>query len=482
MVDFKLIKGCLINFRRSSIIFHCLENLYLLQVKPDKSFPLWKIFTLVRWAYVYCYESNLLKDADTNDYKYILTLIEKFETDYDGLNFKGVTSINKSFRIIAYQQFPTQEKYYHALIDRQVILYTTLTTKDDLENKFEEITKIKLLDFLRLSEVTYLWLFKDRYDAAYQIERSITKDYVNLLKDMFPIDIIYTFLNLLTTKSVEEIIPLHKTKNERLQLFESNLFATKPFLLFNNHYRIIHRSIFIQTIKHFIYTCLKERHSGFTEAFGKRLENYIELGLRENQIDFSREKQIKRNHTIPNEEKVVDYLVENNILIECKATELKPLSGTTRLPDILSRELDHSIVKAYQQMITTANNINRQETWYGIIVTYKDLYIGFGEAGWDEFLKEPMEEFAREHNYSLEVLPPNQLFFVDIEYWDYMMQAVKDREISIKEILEKAILNNKNDAEKVMLFDQILNKYFKVKTFTLKYLNDAQQIYKKGIF
>jgi hypothetical protein len=167
----------------------------------------------------------------------------------------------------------------------------------------------------------------------------------------------------------------------------------------------------------------------FPSDFGKRLERYLELELIENKIRYESEATMQKNYRLG---KVVDYKVEDDILIECKAIELHPRSGVSRLPSILVNDLKSSIVKAYTQLLSTAIVIDRNIPWFGIIVTYKQTFIGFGRDAWDEFLREPVEKFAAENNISIAVFPPENLLFLTIEDWDCLMQLIKEKKQPLK--------------------------------------------------
>jgi hypothetical protein len=213
----------------------------------------------------------------------------------------------------------------------------------------------------------------------------------------------------------------------------------------------------------------------FPEDFGKRLERYTALGLKENNLNFLNETQLKKSHHLS---KVTDYLVENDILIECKATELHPRSGVLRTPNILTNELNSSIIKAYCQLLSTATSLNRNKEWFGIIITYREMYLGFGSDAWNEFMESTVEKFANENNIDLNVLPPKNLFFVTIEYWDYMMQVIKEGKGSLKEILIKGreLNSSPNPVDRVFLIEQVLKKHFKIQSLDLSYLNRAHKM------
>lgn len=257
-----------------------------------------------------------------------------------------------------------------------------------------------------------------------------------------------------------------------MQLYETNFFTLKPLILFRNQYRIPHRKIFVQTIKHFIYNYLKENSTQFPEEFGKRLEKYVELGLKENKMIYLSEASLKSRYQLG---KVADFVIDDDILVEVKAIELHHRSGVMRTKDILINDLDTTIIKAYTQLLETANKINPAKEHFGIIITYKEMYLGFGADAWEEFLKDPIEKYCSENSINISVLPSQNLCFINIEVWDKIIQAIKDGKATLKEILVKGKELNALDhpAESVMLMEQVIDKHFYPSQITLSYLKDT---------
>ncbi len=148
MIDFELIKGRIQKHRLSSIVTKSLELLNEVQRRDDKGFPFWNILVLIRWAYLYTTDSPLRKPIQPHEFNQLCTLIRDFEAEYDGLCFKNKREVNRSMRIIAYQQFPHQEKFHNSILSRHLVIYTKLQGKFNIPNEFEKLTEIKLKSFL----------------------------------------------------------------------------------------------------------------------------------------------------------------------------------------------------------------------------------------------------------------------------------------------------------------------------------------------
>lgn len=226
---------------------------------------------------------------------------------------------------------------------------------------------------------------------------------------------------------------------------------------------------------------MKSKSPRFTEEFGLRMERYLELGLREIGASFMNEKSLKAHY--PTLSKVADYLVDHNILIESKAIELHPRSGILRSEEILNSEFERSIVKSYQQLLSTASSIDCNREWLGIVVTYKDLYNGFGKDAWKEFLEAPITKFISQSKISLETLPPENICFLNIEDWDHMIQSIRHGQGTMESIIRKAMDMNasKNPSDKILLFEQALRSHFSKGENNLSYHIQARQLLDKEL-
>jgi hypothetical protein len=470
MVDFNLIRGRIQKHRLSSIVHYTFEALNDIQRGNDKSFPIWNLLALLKWTYLHTTDSILRTPIKPHEFYQLLTLVRQFETKYQGISFQSKRSFDQSFKIIAYQQFPLQDPFHNSILSRQIVLYLRIYSKYNVAGKFEQHAKIKLKSFLEYSFFTYFFLNLDQIGKRY--DGYLMDSYFSLFKLKWGESELKKYLELLTITSPTDFTKLHKLNSEILQLYETVFFTTKPFVRFRDSYRIPHRSIFNLTLKHFIYSYLKENCPLFPEDFGFRLEKYVELGLTENKIPYLNETSLKAKYNLG---KVSDFLVLDNILVEVKAIELHPRSGVIRSKEILVNDLSKSIIKAYCQLIETATKINSEAQHFGIVVTYKEMYLGFGNDAWQEFLCEPIEEYCKTNSLDVSVLPPQNLFFINIEDWDFIMQAIKTKGVSLKEILLKARELNlvENIAEKISMMEQVIKRCFYSPHLTLNYLKDA---------
>ena len=255
MVDFDLIKGRIQKHRLSSIIHNTLELLNAVQRNDDKGFPVWNLFTLIKWSYIHTTDSILRTPIKEHEYQQLLELIKQFETKYSGISFKSKTTVNQSFKIIANQQFPLQDKFHNSILSRQIVLYLQLqsSTTFDLDKEFKQLSGINLKAFLEYSYFTFFFFNFDTVRPDIRYDGDLFESYFTLFKSKWGNIELENYLDLLTLKSRSDFEKLQKLNNEVLQLYETNFFTLKPFILFRNQYRIPHKQIFTQTIKNFIY-------------------------------------------------------------------------------------------------------------------------------------------------------------------------------------------------------------------------------------
>ena len=112
----------------------------------------------------------------------------------------------------------------------------------------------------------------------------------------------------------------------------------------------------------------------FTSEFGDRIEKYIKLGLDEANIDYEGESQLKEKLK-DEKNKVVDYLIEGQVMIECKGVEMHPMPRIAPNRENLSNYFKNSILKALtQQVVNISQKLELpKDQIYIIIVTYKEF-------------------------------------------------------------------------------------------------------------
>jgi hypothetical protein len=249
---------------------------------------------------------------------------------------------------------------------------------------------------------------------------------------------------------------------------EYTFMTLLPFRLAGKSLRLIHESLFNYSGKYFIYDFLKSNDEQFTTEFGKRLEKYVRLGLEEIYVKYKTESQLKK--ILPNNSSLVDYFIENeNIFIECKASEIQAHVAINPEDDVIYQGLKKTFIKAYfSQLAPVAKKISPENENWGIILTYKEY---FGGDFPDLF------EIGNKYNEDIsnvKFLPPENVFIIDLESWDRLIAIIKKEGITLKNILMKIKAANTDPATKKLLIRQHLEDY-KIEFLELTYLKEAGQ-------
>ncbi len=471
--QFEQIKNRIESYGWQSQILGCLQILDHLQKNKIVRFPVWNVIILLKWVLIHGQRSKQLPEATIEDVEETLKLVDDFTENNQFINFKDSSNIQRGMRVLAYQQFWLQDEIRNYHLERQIVLYKLLSHKFDIEEEFMKVTSLTIEDFLSICSSIALYFNLDELNEEYEYDGFLYGDYFDWFKGHFGENKLKLFFNLLKLVDIEGIVSLQKMSNEIYQLYETNFLSTKPFLIVNSKFKVPHKAIFFQTCKHFIYDFMKAKSEKFSAELGKRMEKYLKKGLEEARVEYMTENSIKSTFNITG--KVVDFFLPNNVLIESKAIELHPNAAVLRYSEVMSSTLKNSIVKSYCQLLSTAQSLNNKAPFYGLVVTYKEMYLGFGEDAWSEFLAEEVGIFIGANNINLEVLPPENLCFIDIDTWDYLIQAIIIHGFTIQELIEKSKQVNLKASTKRMLLDQVLKSYYPIKNINLSYLNEAKK-------
>src|SRR5690606_32656398 len=97
---------------------------------------------------------------------------------------------------------------------------------------------------------------------------------------------------------------------------------------------------------------------------------------------------------------------------------------------------DTSATKAYTQLLSVAHNM-KSKIQFGIVITYKETLLGYGEDSFKEFMQEPIFAFLELHKIDLSVLPPDRLVYITLEDWDRLIRLKIYTGQKMAEILNK---------------------------------------------
>lgn len=470
-MDFKQIRNKLRKFTYESLVIHLLTILKEQENIISKPSPFWHPLLLLKWTLEFAEDNRDSKVAERNDVIKLIKGLEGLERSHATFDLKRNGRLSKTFTILSFQQFQYQKRIWYDTFARQIYLFTLLRHKYDVEKSFQEKTGLTIIEFIKSLNVFWVSVINSELSQI-PYAGFVTQVHISILNSFLGQDKTNSLVSLLTVsrESIQSILEKDSRaiRNYDLQIFETSFFTKRPFLLFRDRLIIPHRDILNHAIHYFIYEFMKNHDERFPEEFGDRMEKYIQLGLEENKIEFVPERELK--NILGKESKVVDFVVEKCVLIEAKAVEPRPIVSVNPTDENLAKELSKNIVKAYAiQMLTVANSLQGIDEYFGVIITYKDLYLGETEDIWEQFLRDEIMKIIRDEK-DLEKLPADNLFFIDLATWDLMMQIVKSKGVTVKDILLK--VRTERRTTRLFSLHMYLDSY-EIKRFDLSYLDKS---------
>lgn len=465
-ITFNYIRNRLREYSKKELLDFC--YLYLDLSKEERR-SIWFIFLLMKWTYLYAEEKYPIKKLTEDKYVKILNAVSNFNQEHISSFIKD-KNIDRAFYILHSQQFYLQKSVYKEVFAIQLKLYNSLTGKYDINKSFEEKTGFSIFDFISLTQIVWLYINIEQLpERGLKFEGILENDLLEVASEITSREKVKSFLQLLVLNPlnpVEKILDFKRNINKvELQSMETTFFTIFPFQIHNNQIKLVHKSVFIHTINYYVYDYLKSNDEFFPTEFGRRFEKYIELGIKEMEYKYKTEKQLEK--ILKEKSNLIDFQLENdNIYLECKAVEIQAISMVNPTEEILYNSMKGSILKAYfKQLLNVSKQISPNEENWGIILTYKELFwsrfTNLYELGKDKF----------DNSSDFMIMPPENVFLIDIYTWDRIVQIVKDKKATLLEILQKAKLNNSNDETAKALFSMHLDEY-NLERFDLSFLKD----------
>ena len=474
-MDYKPIRNKIRRFTTESLTREILLLLRKIEINEKLRLPFFHLLLLLKWNYEFSDKNYGAKKATRTDITKLCDKISELEMSHAIFRFSTSSGLRKPFIILAHQQFTYQQRCHWDTFARHKILFDDLRSKYDINKSFQNLAGITVFDFLYISFVLYIIFFIAAVDKNLKgIYRGyISPENIDTLKLIFPEEKIIKYIQLLSTnptKLAEDILKDGRgIRSYNMQSFEASFFTRKPFFFYNNVFLIPYKDILYHTFHYFIYEFLKQKDHQFTTELGARLEKYVQLGLDELNLNYQKENDLREK--FGKKSKVVDYIVDDRIFIEVKAIEVKPYVSANPDDQILAKEFRKNITKAYLvQMMEMINRMQPNVECYGIIITYKKLFLGNSIDVWEQFLKKEARKIGLENKMRL--LPPENLFIIDIESWDRTLQILKTNKISLVDVLEKIKNIDANPQSKKFNFSMHLDD-FKINKINLSYLLEA---------
>jgi len=449
-VTFNYIRNKIRNYKTEDLLGLCY---YYIDHKNKEKFPIWVIFTLMKWSYVHGGYNTISKKLDEKEFLKIINLIFQFNNNHVIGFIK--TNIHSSFHILYSQQFYLLKSVHTTVFATQLKLYSTIQGKYDIEKSFKEKTGLSIFDLIYLQQI--LWLITIDTEDHFKYRGYITNDLIRIMSQLTTEEKVTSFLRLLTLDSSDASEKIQKfkrgIKNQNLQPLETSFFTIYPFQTWNNAIKVLHSSVLNYFFNYYIYDFMKSEDESFPKEFGNRFEKYIEFTIKELGCKFKNESEIKK--ILPKNSNVVDfYIEESNIFIECKAIEIQAYTSINPTEELLYSSLKDSLLKAYfKQLINVAKTINPNEENWGIILTYKELFWG----DFTELYQLGKDKFTNPED-SVYIVPEN-VFIIDIYTWNAVVQIIKDQKASLIDILRIAKVNNSSSETRKQFFNMHLDIY-----------------------
>jgi hypothetical protein len=462
--EFSYIRNRIREYRKEDIIDYSYQ---LLDLNKNDFKPIWFVFLLMKWTYLYGGEKHPSKKLTFEKFNQILKGIADFNQEHIS-NFIVSGKIDRAMSIYFSQQFYLQKVVHKEVFALQLKLYKSIAGRYDIQKSFKEKTGLSIVEFLFLSQIFWLYVQSAKNkETNLNFNGHLEIDFLNVCAEMTSTKQVTNFIELIVLdpeNSKEKINNFKRNlRSEDLQSLERTFFTMYPFQIFNGKIKLIHESVFNYFINYYVYDFLKSYDKNFTTEFGDRFEKYIGISLKEVKLNFLNENELKKKLKVNSN--LVDFCIsESNVYIECKAIELQPIPQVNPTDEILYNSLKDSILKAYyKQLLNVSKALNTEKQNWGLIITYKELcWSRFNELF--EMSKDKFENSKDSH-----YLPPENVFILDIYSWNTIIQILKDGKATIVEILEKARENNSKPETRKQLFSMHLDEY-KVYNFDLNFL------------
>ena len=207
----------------------------------------------------------------------------------------------------------------------------------------------------------------------------------------------------------------------------------------------------------------------FMNKFGKIFEEYIARGVDYMGLPYRCERTLQRTLS---KGKVVDFLIVDdncNILIDAKGVEMNQLGMVGHRPEVILDKTESSVVKGIEQGTEVADKLKSIPQIDGLqtgcenfllVVTYKDFYIGNGETFYETIGKGKVDKLRSV--YDVSQLPYENMYFISVDDFDYLVRLVHDGQCSFAEAIKKIreADQDPNLNKRTFLFRYSLNTHF----------------------
>jgi hypothetical protein len=430
----------------------------------------WKILLFIKWVLI---ESISSPDSGKEPQNYeIISLFKSLDRCYELYESVSLPKEDKGwhflFRKLAFEQFPFQKPINRCVLARQNLLFGYLELQHPIRRKFFERAGIELTSFLDLAFV----LVGIELISA---NRIVAESSFRLLAKYYPENTINKFLQLISAdlltirRYLNDLQTKHNPKTEH-QLFEMSPLKRYPLLNKGTQYCPYSKRLLYISMQHWVYDMLRDNEherEWFGSQFGPLFERYVEEVITSMSPHVITEDNLKQKLGKKYKGKFVDFVVlddDSKVFVDAKGVEMSYLGQVSNNPDDIARAIDSSIIKAIKQANSLIDRIRQFRVINDIempsngenfllVITYKDLHVANGRA-LRVLLPELIEELCQRYNS----IPIENMYFMSIDEFEMLAQAVNEKKIGLVESLRRArIADNETHSRKLMFSQHLEN-------------------------
>lgn len=356
-----------------------------------RHFP-WIVNLCIKWSAAVISSKRTFRDINEQQ------SIELFQRVYSSLDYipngvKEKDGLDFFIRNLIYQQMIYQKTDALNTISRQSYLFEGLEKTHSIERTFEELTKVKIKDFLTLSFLMISLSLNKESTTLFTVKT------FEIIFDIIPEDIVKNFLDCLSIEQSELqcFARANLINNPLIEYYLPTPFLEKPFIKVNEEYLQIHPQLTSTSLQTFIYDSLRKHNAEtFMDKFGGLFENSLHKLIIESKLRFHTEDELIK--LLPKDNKVVDFIIpseNSNIYIDVKGVEIHSRGMVTLSPRDISSTIKSSVLKAIRQSLEVHRGLDRvksplipfKDESFIICVTFKNLFLGGGKFIFNSYAK-----------------------------------------------------------------------------------------------
>lgn len=432
----------------------------ILEITQERIQNPWHVLSIIKWGLTYSSPTKSGKKLfGQNEFAAIYNKMLDLPAQLHLMEGRDDIALWRFIRASFSTQFYFQNNTgYYGLAVLDLIL-KNITIDYPVDEKLTEYTGLNLEEFITFQ------LFTEGFIAAQNRPMNYTVDYFKGVFAKYPREKAIAFFKAISLdfQGLVGFLSAHHRKVNNPE-FEYSLLSPLhqfPFLSYNGKFIPFHPVLLQHHIEYGIYDLLKTRDGrNFSQMFGAGFEEYASLPIKSLGIPFFREGDLKR---LLREDSVVDFGIPQGndlLLIEVKSAEMHSLTLQDPRIDYLRRTLENSVFKGYRQIFNTArkatttpaSSLLSEGEVYGIIITFKQLFLGTPDSIWKEFMKQLLEESLSREVVENPPLNPLNIFCLSISEFDFLCAYSKESGKSLVDCLKSARANNESPITASFMF------------------------------